>query len=1050
MAGGEGAGAAIEEAGVNAALPQGRLETPAIAVDDTDKRGGSTDDVDVLVVQEVDGDDEVDDAPTPWDESASSPTEEEVGAAHRVSSGIVINIMRNSTDETKARLGLAFKEVCLAESEAEAAAAAAAPAVDQTRKMAEDLGLDDEPEAGPGPNGDYDNGGYTNGDGDIDYTNAEDEEDEEDDGFSVLQFLGLKKQLQKVLHEQMNTKDDLKHVKRVLKETAHKLNRSEGTHKMQIGITMKLQEKQLDEYNSMIESLKLSVEELEVQVDGGENKSTGVGQLVETMQKMSDEKREFERQAKENQGFYNEAKEDLIQAELRHEEDMTSTRAEINALREKIGDVVAIDDAMRNASSSGASKAVVKAMQDQIDQLKNDLEIVTAQKTAAEKSQASGSGSGMTSEQGERYESELKAKKAMIARLETELKDSRATIAKLKAISEVGGPSAEETAANKVRSSEMTSMTKTLKEQEVQIDNLKQQLAMEAAANSAKKAELENFQGNMRRDMEKMAKMEGDGAAAQSTAQALEMDLSTTRQQLESSKAENEQLKSQVESLNTRVKEMASEVAESSANAETSVRENAERHASMLQKAKAEAAAHVAELNQRHEDDMKDMRARLGTFAGIVKPMMASYREVAGNYRQLRTEVNELAATVEPAVKQVKRDLLKTLSEVDKQYKEMLTKYRKEMTMRKKLHNQLVDLKGNIRVFCRLRPKIGEDGEGPQANFTIKEDTRDDQLCLYTDPKTRKNTTYDFTRTFGPKSTQQEVFSEARDLILSVIDGYNVCIFAYGQTGSGKTFTMEGSNENPGLNKRALASLFDVCAEKSEDWTYSFEVSVMEIYNETLRDLLNPDKKASTNKLEIKHAKSGSFVPGLIKERVHNQEEVEKFFNQAKKIRSTATTDMNEHSSRSHCLLVVYVQGTNLSTGVTTTGKLNLIDLAGSERVAKSGAIDDAKRMKEATSINKSLSALGDVIHALGEKQKHIPFRNSKLTHFLQDSLGGAAKTLMVVQISPVIKNAPESKCSLLFAERVKKVELGSAKKVSESAEMSALRKRVRELEAQV
>jgi len=126
MAGGEGAGAAIEEAGVNAALPQGRLETPAIAVDDTDKRGGSTDDVDVLVVQEVDGDDEVDDAPTPWDESASSPTEEEVGAAHRVSSGIVINIMRNSTDETKARLGLAFKEVCLAESEAEAAAAAPA------------------------------------------------------------------------------------------------------------------------------------------------------------------------------------------------------------------------------------------------------------------------------------------------------------------------------------------------------------------------------------------------------------------------------------------------------------------------------------------------------------------------------------------------------------------------------------------------------------------------------------------------------------------------------------------------------------------------------------------------------------------------------------------------------------------------------------------------------------------------------------------------------------------------------------------------------------
>lgn len=225
----------------------------------------------------------------------------------------------------------------------------------------------------------------------------------------------------------------------------------------------------------------------------------------------------------------------------------------------------------------------------------------------------------------------------------------------------------------------------------------------------------------------------------------------------------------------------------------------------------------------------------------------------------------------------------------------------------------------------------------------------------------------------------------------------------------------------------------------------------------------------SSNKLDIKHGKDGPHVPGLIRERVNNQEEVEKWFNQAKSIRSTASTDMNEcvchnvyfstcrkltcigdrHSSRSHCLLVVYVQGTNLSTGVQSTGKLNLIDLAGSERVAKSGAIDDAKRLKEATNINKSLSSLGDVIHALGEKQKHVPFRNSKLTHFLQDSLGGAAKTLMVVQISPVIKNGPESKCSLNFADRVKKVELGSAKKQSESAEMAALRKRIRELESQ-
>jgi kinesin family protein C2/C3 len=142
------------------------------------------------------------------------------------------------------------------------------------------------------------------------------------------------------------------------------------------------------------------------------------------------------------------------------------------------------------------------------------------------------------------------------------------------------------------------------------------------------------------------------------------------------------------------------------------------------------------------------------------------------------------------------------------------------MALRKKLHNQLVDLKGNIRVFCRIRPKIGEDGKGPESEFTIFPDARDDQLCLYTDPKTKKKTQFDYTRTFGPTSTQTDVFEEAKDLVLSAIDGYNVCIFAYGQTGSGKTFSMEGTPSDPGLNKRALSALFETCAEKAADWSY--------------------------------------------------------------------------------------------------------------------------------------------------------------------------------------------------------------------------------------
>jgi len=389
------------------------------------------------------------------------------------------------------------------------------------------------------------------------------------------------------------------------------------------------------------------------------------------------------------------------------------------------------------------------------------------------------------------------------------------------------------------------------------------------------------------------------------------------------------------------------------------------------------------------------------------------------------------------------------LSKVDKEYKEMLVKYRKEMALRKKIHNELVDLKGNIRVFGRIRPIIGEDSQGSgKVAKVVTHDKADDQLIHVKNKG--KMSKFELNTIFDENSTQQQVFDECKDLILSVCDGYNICIFAYGQTGSGKTFTMEGNEEHPGLNRRALAELFKVCEDRKADWSYEISVSVMEIYNEKLMDLLSDDSKSGKAQLDIRHGKQGPHVPGLTKVNVSTVEEVQEHFAEAKKGRHTSMTDMNEASSRSHAILVVWVVGTNLSTGVQTTGKLNLIDLAGSERVGKSGAINDSVRLKEATNINKSLSSLGDVIHALGSKQKHVPYRNSKLTHLLQDSLGGAAKSLMVVQLSPVEKNVQESVCSLNFAERVKKVELGKAKKVTESAEVSTLKKRIRELEGQM
>eukprot|EP00041_Stephanoeca_diplocostata_P037188 m.1394034 g.1394034 ORF g.1394034 m.1394034 type:complete len:458 (+) comp24992_c0_seq82:539-1912(+) len=402
-----------------------------------------------------------------------------------------------------------------------------------------------------------------------------------------------------------------------------------------------------------------------------------------------------------------------------------------------------------------------------------------------------------------------------------------------------------------------------------------------------------------------MAKFQNAAASGEDSAKQLEADLTAERVNLAAEKSEHEATKKNLEAARAEAAALKDNLSGSSASFENEMREARERHATMLQNAKADAAAELAEQRQRHDDNMKDLRSKLGSFASIVAPMAASYKELATNYRSLRTESRELAATIAPAIKQCKRDLLKTLAEVDKQYKEMLTKYRKEMALRKKLHNELVDLKGNIRVFCRLRPKISEDGDGPQSEFAITQNRADDQIADVISKG--KKSSFDMDVVFPPTSTQQQVFQAASDLIHSVIDGYNVCIFAYGQTGSGKTFTMEGSDEHPGLNRRALKSLFDLCEEKKADWSYEFEVSVMEIYNETLRDLLNTDKKAKDNKLEIKHGKSGPHVPGVIKRTVRTVEEVNENFANAKKIRSTATTDMNEHSSRSHCLLIVRV-----------------------------------------------------------------------------------------------------------------------------------------------
>lgn len=226
---------------------------------------------------------------------------------------------------------------------------------------------------------------------------------------------------------------------------------------------------------------------------------------------------------------------------------------------------------------------------------------------------------------------------------------------------------------------------------------------------------------------------------------------------------------------------------------------------------------------------------------------------------------------------------------------------------------------------------------------------------------------------------------------------------------------------------------------RSQKWDFKLSVSFLEIYNEELKDLLTSfNKSASTmpKKLSIKRSREGkSYVDGLTDVPINTIDEVEGL-NQlqslmavAARARSVAKTKMNAQSSRSHSVFMLHLNGYNDDTGAQVSGALNLCDLAGSERLDRSGAASDAQRLRETQAINKSLSCLGDVFTALAQGSGHVPYRNSKLTYLLQDCLSGDGKALMFVNLSPTMASSNESLCSLRFAQRVNQVELGKATK---------------------
>ncbi|XP_056299565.1 kinesin-like protein KIF13A isoform X5 [Pseudoliparis swirei] len=347
-----------------------------------------------------------------------------------------------------------------------------------------------------------------------------------------------------------------------------------------------------------------------------------------------------------------------------------------------------------------------------------------------------------------------------------------------------------------------------------------------------------------------------------------------------------------------------------------------------------------------------------------------------------------------------------------------------------------------VKVAVRVRPMNRREIE---LKTKCVVDMEDNQTVLHPPPSNAKGDSRKQSKVFAfdhcfwsmdesniPKYAGQEVVFKClgEGILENAFQGYNACIFAYGQTGSGKSFSMMGNGEQPGLIPRLCCSLFErIHEEENEGHTFKVEVSFMEIYNEKVRDLLDP--KGSRHSLKVReHKVLGPYVDGLSQLAVTNFEDINVLMSEGNKSRTVAATNMNEESSRSHGVFSIIVTQTlyDLQSGNSgeKVSKISLVDLAGSERVSKTGAAGE--RLKESSNINRSLTTLGCVISALADqsagkgKAKFVPYRDSVLTWLLKDNLGGNSKTAMIATVSPSADNYEETLSTLRYADRAKRI----------------------------
>jgi len=422
---------------------------------------------------------------------------------------------------------------------------------------------------------------------------------------------------------------------------------------------------------------------------------------------------------------------------------------------------------------------------------------------------------------------------------------------------------------------------------------------------------------------------------------------------------------------------------------------------------------HLEAKSQQLESMNRELQTRS---ANPAEEMLVRLQQTEANSRELEAKVRETEARAREAEARAREAEVK-LHGVE-------TLLQQEQARRRKCHNQLVDMKGQMRVFCRIRPMLMPREQGHQVctiwkdMFTVEvlqESFSVDGTQHY------EKKAFQFDTVFGPEAGQQEVFSEVENLVQSALDGYNVTIIAYGQTGAGKTHTMYGgAAETRGVAPRTVEAIFSKLSQlDSGRFTSRVSANLVELYKDSFVDLLATGRGIIIG-LDVKCdvLKGNAWVEGAEERTVQHPEQLLQLIDEGVSRRNVAATQMNSESSRSHLFLTISIEVGDRDAQSAIVGKIRLCDLAGSERLKKSGAIGDT--MRETIEINKSLTALADVTEALTRDGRRglVPYRNHKLTQLLSDSLGGTAKTLMFVNLAPAQSEVDETLCSLQYATR--------------------------------